>query len=409
MKKNRTDVAVIGGGAAGCFAAITAARRGLGVIVVEQNGNIGRKLRITGKGRCNLTNLCEPGVFIANVPRNGKFLYSAVNALSPGDTVRMFEDMGLPLKIERGNRVFPVSDSSLDVIAVLKRALDSAGVGVITGKAAGIILEDGAAAGLRLNNGEIFCNSVIIATGGVSYRATGSTGDGFRFARELGHNVTAPRPSLIPLEEDGFDCAELMGLSLKNVRLNVFENGREIYRDFGELLFTHFGLSGPVVLSASAHMRRFGEKSYAVSIDLKPALDEEALDKRLLSDFAKKQNSDFINSLDALLPQKLIPVAVRRSGIDARQKVNSITTSQRQALLSVVKSFTVKIKGPRPINEAIITSGGVDVREINPRTMRSKLVPRLFFAGEVIDADAYTGGFNLQIAWSTAYLAGKFA
>lgn len=410
MRSTRKAVAeavVVGGGAAGALAACIAAERGRRVLLLEPNRDIGRKLGITGKGRCNLTNLCEVREFLENVPQGGKFLYSALNKLPPKAAVEMFEGMGVPLKAERGRRVFPVSDDAGDVARALARRLVSAGVQRRRVRASGLQIENGALCAVRTASGDIPCESALIATGGLSYPGTGSTGDGYVFAREAGHRVTEPRPSLVPLEEAGEDCRKLMGLSLRNVRLTACEDGRPVYTELGELLFTHFGLSGPLTLSASAHMRRFGEKRYSVSIDLKPALDETALDRRLLSDFEKHKNSDFINALGQLLPQKLIPVVVARSGIDAREKVHSITRQQRSALLHVLKNFTVDIRAPRPVAEAIITSGGVDLREIDPRTMASKLVRGLYFAGEVLDIDAYTGGYNLQIAWLTGYAAGE--
>ncbi|MCL2343446.1 MAG: NAD(P)/FAD-dependent oxidoreductase [Firmicutes bacterium] len=400
------DTVVVGGGAAGALAACVAAERGRRVLLLEPNRDIGRKLRITGKGRCNLTNLCEPREFLESVPQGGKFLYSALNGLSPQATIEMFESMGVSLKVERGRRVFPASDDAGDVAAALVRRLRAACVEIRRIKAAGLRIEGGAVCAVRTVEGELPCESALIATGGLSYPGTGSTGDGYAFARAAGHAVSEPRPSLVPLVAQGTDCSKLQGLSLRNVKLTAYEDGKTIYAEQGELLFTHFGLSGPLALSASAHMRRFGERRYSVSIDLKPALDEGTLDRRLLADFARRPNSDFINALDALLPQKLIPVAVARSGVDPRIKVNTVTRAQRASLLQTLKNFAVEIRGPRPIAEAIITSGGVGLGEVNPRTMESKLVRGLYFAGEVLDLDAYTGGYNLQIAWSTGYAAG---
>lgn len=318
-----------------------------------------------------------------------------------------FERLGVPLKVERGERVFPESDRAADISAALERNMRECGVKPLRARAIGIETDSGAVSAVKTDRGAVSCRAAIVCTGGLSYPATGSTGDGFSFARELGHSVTPPRASLVPLTSPGTLCRDLMGLSLRNIAVTVFEDGKKIYSDFGELLFTHFGLSGPTILSASAHMRRFGECSYRVEIDLKPALDEQKLDKRLLSDLEKHKNNDFINSLGELLPRKLIPVVVQLSGIDGRTKCNSITREQRHELLALLKHFPVEIDGTRPVSEAIVTSGGVNVREIDPRTMRSKLVPGLYFAGEVIDSDAYTGGFNLQIAWSTGYLAGN--
>ena len=399
------DVVVIGGGAAGMLAAGVAASRGLDVVLLEPNRELGRKLRITGKGRCNLTNNCDVREFLENVPCNSKFLYSVLNRLSPTDTMAMFERLGVPLKTERGKRVFPVSDSAQDVAQALETYLLDAGAEVRRLKARRILTADGAVRAVTTPEGEIPCTSVILCTGGMSYPQTGSSGDGYEMARSLGHTIVPLRPSLVPLSETGETCGELMGLSLHNVGLSVFEDGKLIVEDFGELLFTHFGLSGPLVLSAAAHMRQFETRTYWVEIDLKPALDEKTLDHRLLADFEKYKNHDFINALGDLLPKKMIPQVVKRSGIDPHLKVHSITKEQRQALLQVLKHFRVDIAGPRPIAEAIVTSGGVDVREVDPKTMRSKLVNGLYFAGEILDVDAYTGGFNLQIAWSTAYAA----
>ncbi len=403
----KTDVAVIGGGAAGMMAALTAGERGLSVVILEPNKFLGRKLRITGKGRCNITNNCEIRDFIKNVPRNSKFLYSSLNSFSPADVIAFFEEKGLATKTERGNRVFPVSDNANDVAAVFERTLDAAGVLVIRTAAKRIQIEDGRVTGINTDAGDISCDAVIVCTGGCSYSKTGSAGDGYRFARAAGHSIIEPAASLVPLTEKGSTCRELMGLSLRNVSMTVLEDEKEIYSDFGELLFTHFGVSGPLVLSASAHMRHFGERNYRILIDLKPALDEAALDRRVISDFEKYHNSDFINSLNDLLPKKLIPVIVKMSGIDPRVKVHSITREQRIGLVKLLKAFPVSISGTRPIDEAIVTSGGVDVKEIDPRTMQSRLVDGLYFAGEVLDVDAYTGGFNLQIAWSTGRKAGE--
>ena len=389
------------------MAAAESAKRGLVTLLIEKNEYMGRKLRITGKGRCNVTNACDVRTFMANVPVNSKFLYSAINRFPPSAAMEYFERLGVPLKVERGERVFPESDRAADISAALERNMRECGVRLLRAGVLGIETENGAVSAVKTDRGAVSCRAAIVCTGGLSYPATGSTGDGFDFARSLGHTVTPPRASLVPLTSPGTLCRDLMGLSLRNVAVTVFEDNKKIYSDFGELLFTHFGLSGPTILSASAHMRRFGERSYRVEIDLKPALDEQKLDKRLLSDFEKHKNNDFINSLGELLPRKLIPVAVRLSGIDGRTKCNSITREQRLELLTLLKHFPVEIDGTRPVSEAIVTSGGVNVREIDPRTMRSKLVPGLYFAGEVIDSDAYTGGFNLQIAWSTGYLAGN--
>ena len=399
------DAVVIGGGAAGMMCSAVAAERGLDVILLEPNKILGRKLRITGKGRCNVTNNCDIREFLNNIPGDGRFLYSALNRLSPRDTMELFESLGLHLKTERGNRVFPVSDNANDVAGTLQRYMNRAGVRVIHSSAKHIITEADTVTGVETCDGVIECRAAVICTGGLSYPLTGSRGAGYKMAQELGHTVTPTRPSLVPLESDDDYCAEMQGFSLKNVTLSAYEDDKLIYKELGEMLFTHFGVSGPLVLSASSHMRRFGEAKYELRIDLKPGLDEKKLDARLLRDFEKYANRDFANSLGDLAGKVMIPVLVRLSGIPAETKVNSITREQRHELLRLLKSFPVSVSGPRPIDEAIVTSGGVSTKEINPRTMQSKLVGGLYFAGEVMDLDAYTGGFNLQIAWSTAYVA----
>ncbi len=399
------DAVVIGGGAAGMMCSAVAAERGLDVILLEPNKILGRKLRITGKGRCNVTNNCDIREFLNNIPGDGRFLYSALNRLSPRDTMELFESLGLHLKTERGNRVFPVSDNANDVAGTLQRYMNRAGVRVIHSSAKHIITEADTVTGVETCDGVIECRAAVICTGGLSYPLTGSRGAGYKMAQELGHTVTPTRPSLVPLESDDDYCAEMQGFSLKNVTLSAYEDDKLIYKELGEMLFTHFGVSGPLVLSASSHMRRFGEAKYELRIDLKPGLDEKKLDARLLRDFEKYANRDFANSLGDLAGKAMIPVLVRLSGIPAETKVNSITREQRHELLRLLKSFPVSVSGPRPIDEAIVTSGGVSTKEINPRTMQSKLVGGLYFAGEVMDLDAYTGGFNLQIAWSTAYVA----
>ena len=405
MNRLSAEVVVIGGGAAGMLCSAAAAERGLKVILLEPNKVLGRKLRITGKGRCNVTNNCDINEFLNNIPGDGRFLYSALNRLSPRDTMEMFEGLGLNLKTERGNRVFPVSDNANDVVGALQRWLNRTGVRVVHDSAKHILAENNAVTGVETSDAVIECRAAVICTGGLSYPLTGSTGAGYAMAQELGHTVTTTRPSLVPLESDDDYCAEMQGFSLKNVTLSAYEDGKLIYKELGEMLFTHFGVSGPLVLSASSHMRRFGEARYELRIDLKPGLDEKKLDARLLRDFEKYANRDFANSLGDLAGKAMIPVLVRLSGIPAETKVNFITREQRHELLKLLKSFPVSITGPRPIDEAIVTSGGVSTREINPRTMQSKLVDGLYFAGEVMDLDAYTGGFNLQIAWSTAYVA----
>ena len=402
-------VVVVGGGAAGMMAAIAAAERGAAVTLLEPNERLGKKLNITGKGRCNVTNNGDREALLAQVPRNGKFLYSVFTRWDGRDTMAFFEGLGVPLKTERGNRVFPVSDRAFDISAALERRLRALGVTILRDRAVSLDLAEGAVLGLKGERRRYPAEAVILATGGVSYPATGSTGDGHRLAAEAGHTVTPLRGSLVPLEatlgENG-SCARLQGLSLRNVGLTVWENQKKLYTDFGELLFTHFGVSGPLVLSASAHMRRFGERTYRLEIDLKPALDAAALDKRLVRDFAKYANHDFANALGDLLPQKLIPVVVERSGIPPHAKVHDLTREERHALLAVLKGFSVSVSGPRPVEDAIVTSGGVKVGEVDPRTMESKLVKGLYFAGELLDVDAYTGGFNLQIAWATGRAAG---
>lgn len=420
---NQPRVAVVGGGAAGLVCACLAAQNGAQVTLFEKNRSertldseryfdnayLGKKLLITGKGRCNVTNACTVNEFTASVISNPKFLYAAFRAFPPEKVMTYFEALGVPLKTERGGRVFPASDKALDVLRALKGELKRTGVRVINRKI-DTIEKTGEAFRLTDERGETYAfDRTVICTGGRSYPQTGSTGDGYRFAREAGHSVVPANPSLVPLVESGETCRSLMGLSLRNVQLTVFENEKKIYTDFGEMLFTHFGLSGPLVLSASAHMRHFGSKSYRVEIDLKPALDEKTLDKRLLSDFDKHKNSDFVNALGELLPRKIIPAVIEKSGIDPREKVNTITKKQRASLLRVLKCFPVEISGKRPIAEAIVTTGGVSVREVSPKTMESKKCSGLYFAGEVLDVDAYTGGFNLQIAWSTGRLAGLSA
>lgn len=405
MSRQRADVVVIGGGASGMMCSAVAAERGLDVILLEPNKILGRKLRITGKGRCNVTNNCDIKEFLTNIPGDGRFLYSALNKLSPRDTMELFEGLGLKLKTERGNRVFPVSDNANDVAGALQRYMHRSGVRIERCSAKHILTENSAVVGVQTDEGVIDCRATVICTGGLSYPLTGSKGAGYKMAQELGHTVTERRPSLVPLESDDEYCAQMQGFSLRNVTLSAFEDGKLIYKELGEMLFTHFGVSGPLVLSASSHMRNFGKANYTLSIDLKPALDEKKLDARLLRDFEKYANRDFANSLGDLAGKAMIPVLIELSGIPADTKVNSITREQRHALLTLFKNFPVSISGPRPIDEAIVTSGGVSTKEINPRTMESKLIRGLHFAGEVMDLDAYTGGFNLQIAWSTAYTA----
>lgn len=397
------DMIIVGAGAAGLMAAGTALQNGKKVMVFDKNDKLARKVRITGKGRCNVTNDCDPAGVISACIGNGRFLYSAVHSFSPADTMGFFESMGMPLKTERGNRVFPVSDDANDIADALERY--SAGAEVMRKAVAGVLVQDGAVTGVICSGKEYRAPKVLIATGGCSYKATGSTGDGYRFARELGHTVVEPRPSLVGLTADSEDCAAMQGLSMKNCGLKLVKSGKTVYEDFGEMLFTHFGISGPMVLSASAHIRE-EPSAYRVILDIKPALTEEQLDLRILRDFEKNANKNFANSLSELLPQKMIDVIIGRSGIPADKKCNSVTKEERKRLLGLLKTFEIEVSGFRPVNEAIITAGGVSVKEINPKTMESKIVRGLYFAGEVIDVDAYTGGFNLQIAFSTGYLAG---
>ncbi len=403
------NVLVIGGGAAGMYAAIAAAERGARVTILEKNDRLGKKLYITGKGRCNVTNNCAPDEVLKHVPTNPRFLYSALSACTPQDVMAFFEAGGCALKTERGSRVFPVTDRSASVIDCLRARLRALHVRVLQEAARELVIENGAFRAVRAQAAEYPADCVIVATGGCSYPLTGSTGDGYALARAIGHTVIAPEGSLVPLVERGRDCAQMQGLSLRNVSLKL-KNGRgkTVFEDFGELLFTHFGLSGPLVLSASAHMAR-GETGYVAEIDLKPALSEQTLDARIVRDFEKSPNRDFVNSLSELLPRSIIPVVVRRSGIDPAQKVNAVTRAQRRQLLETVKSFTIPIACKAPVEEAIVTTGGVKVSEVDPKTMASKKAAGVFFAGEILDVDAYTGGFNLQIAWATGFAAGRAA
>ena len=390
--------------------AYMAACGGGDVVLLEPNRTLGRKVRITGKGRCNVTNDCDVQTLLRHIPGDGRFLYSALSRLSPRETMVLFESLGVPLKTERGGRVFPVSDNANDVADALARAVKAAGVRVVRVAAKEILTEAGAVTGVMTASGRIDCGAAVVCTGGLSYPATGSTGDGYRFARALGHTLVPPRASLVPLESDDPWCAELQGFSLRNVVLTAYdETGRALYTELGEMLFTHFGVSGPLVLSASAHLRDFERHRYRLSIDLKPGLDEKKLDARVLRDFEKYANREFKNALYDLAGRAMIPVLVRLSGIPPEQKVNAVTREQRRALVTLLKQFPVSISGARPVEEAIVTAGGVSLREVNPRTMESKRVRGLFFAGEVLDLDAYTGGFNLQIAWSTGYTAGQAA
>lgn len=405
-----TDVIVIGGGAAGMMAAGTASSRGKTVILVEKNRILGKKMLITGKGRCNITNACEDvEELIQNVTTNRSFLYSAFYGFTNYDTIDFFNSLGVETKVERGNRVFPISDKSSDVVNALIGYVKKNGVQLVHGSVNRILTdESGAVCGIELENGKkILARSVIVATGGMSYRGTGSTGDGYKWAKALGHTVVTPKPSLVPLEVEEQWAYELQGVSLKNIGFAVYnENGKKAYSDFGELMFAHFGITGPVVLSGSAHLRPMLPGKYNIKIDLKPALDEQKLDKRIIRDFEKYINKDFVNALGELLPSGLIETVTELAGIDAHKKVNSVTREERRRLVSVIKGLPLTVRDFCPIEQAIITSGGIAVKEIDPSTMQSKLVPGLYFAGEIIDVDAYTGGFNLQIAFSTGRLAG---
>ena len=412
---NTIRIAVIGGGAAGMTAASEAAYMGADVTLYEKNPKLGKKLAITGKGRCNITNDCTPDDFIKSVPTNPRFLFGAINGFTPEDTKNMFEYLGVPVKTERGNRVFPVSDNAHDVVDALVRRMRDAGVTVRHEAVKQVVLseEDGGqrAVGVETASGTYAFDRVIVCTGGLSYPGTGSTGDGYRFARACGLEVTPLHPSLVPLVCEGSVCAEMMGLSLKNTALKITlgDSPKAVYEDFGEMLFTHFGVSGPMILSASAHLYRKRIGEYVLHLDLKPALDEKALDARILRDFAAASNKNFSNVIGGLVPAKMIPVITRAAGIAPDEKCNTVTREQRRALLSVLKNFEIRTKDFRPINEAIITSGGVAVKELSPKTMESKKISGLYFAGEVIDVDAYTGGFNLQIAFSTAIAAARAA
>ena len=400
-------IIVIGGGAAGLMAATTAALYGKKVFVLEKMPRPARKIMITGKGRCNLTNNTDLNGLIANTCRNGRFLYSAFSRFSAEDTMSFFERAGVPLKTERGNRVFPVSDKSVDIVDALVNSAKKAGVKILNKEVTDIIVSDGSVSGVKCADGTILeCQNLLIATGGKSYPTTGSTGDGYAFAKKLGHTVTDLRPSLVPMEVyEGFP-EQIAGLSLKNVSLTLQNNEKICFKEQGEKLFTHFGISGPLVLSASAAVDNIGDNCKAY-IDLKPALSEEQLDKRLLRDFEDLKNKEIQNSLDALLPKKLIMPVIASAGLPPKTRVNALTKEQRQSLLKIIKALPLTVTALRGWGEAVVTRGGVSVKEIDPKTMQSKIVNGLFFAGEVIDVDAFTGGFNLQIAFSTGYLAGE--
>ncbi len=407
MIEGQREIAVIGGGPAGMMGAIYASLNGARVTLFEKNDRLGKKLAITGKGRCNVTNDCDNGEFLKNVISNPKFLYASINNFSTSDTKAFFENAGVPLKTERGRRVFPESDKAWDIVNALKRTLLDYGVTIKNEKVTEIVVSENIAKGVKTSRKEYNFDAVILATGGASYTGTGSDGDGFRFAKALGHEITPLVPSLVPLETKE-NVKEIMGVSLKNVVLKIRnnENGKIVFEELGEMLFTHFGISGPLTLSASCHMQKIYSGKYSALIDFKPALDKQMLDTRVLSDFKKTLNKDFQNALGGLLPSKIIPFMIRKSGISPDTKVNAITKEQRARLVETLKSLTLEIKCFRPLNEAIVTQGGIKTNEINPSTMESKKIKGLYFAGEVIDVDAYTGGYNLQIAFSTGALAG---
>ena len=408
---NKEKIIVVGAGAAGMMAAISAARQGAQVLLLEPNEKVGRKLYITGKGRCNVTNHCALEEMMASIPRNGKFLYSALSRFDPQATMDFFQALGVALKVERGNRVFPVSDRAADIIDALFFELRRQGVELRRDRVTGLQIREGAVMGVttRACPQGIPAAWVIVATGGASYPRTGSTGDGYDLARQAGHEVVPIRGSLVPLESPDPCCGQMQGLALRNVELRVRNRkGKVVYQELGEMLFTHFGVSGPLVLSASAHMN-FQRDSYTLHIDLKPALDEGKLDARLVRDFTDRANQNMGNALGGLLPQSMIPVVARRAGVSLDTKAHDLRREQRRALLETMKNFTLEVSGPRPVEEAIVTAGGVKVGEVDPKTMASKKVRGLSFAGEVLDVDAYTGGFNLQIAWATGWVAGQAA
>jgi len=403
------DVVVIGGGAAGLMAAATASDLKKSVLVIDKNDMLGRKLLITGKGRCNVTNNCDNNDFIKSIPTNPKFLYSAISQYTTQDTISFFEDAGVPLKTERGNRVFPKSDKSADICNALKNRCNNECVKIIKNNVSEIVQSEGKVVGVKCKDGILFnCTSVILATGGKSYPLTGSNGDGYKIASKLGHTITDIKPSLVPIVSNDELCKDLQGLSLKNVELRLYDKQKSkiIFQELGEMIFTHYGVSGPLVLSASSHIKKIEPERFVFKLDLKPGLSAQQLDLRILRDFEKFTNKDFLNSLGDLLPRKMIPIIILKSKIPPFTKVNQITKEMRLALIEVLKNLEISIDEFHTIDEAIITSGGVKISEINPKTMESKIVSGLFFSGEVIDVDGYTGGYNLQIAFSTGYLAG---
>jgi hypothetical protein len=404
------DVLVVGAGAAGMFAAITAAQNGARTAVAERNDKVGRKLAITGKGRCNVTNDCDAQTVMKNLPKNPRFMFSALSELPPSEIMAFFGNEGVPLKTERGNRVFPVSDRAYDIVDALYNRMKKLGVKLINSRVTGVSSDNGSVTGVTTEQGFIAADNVIVATGGLSYPVTGSTGDGYGFAKALGHTVTPVKPSLVPLETRG-GCAEMMGLSLKNVTLTIRERDRKkpVFSDMGEMLFTHFGISGPLVLSASSVMGEIAPGKYTAYIDFKPALDRGTLDARVMRDFDERKNMQLANALRKLLPEAVIPAVLKAADIDGAKQCNSVTKGERAALVDTVKAFPLGITAYRPIAEAIITDGGVSVKELDPKTMRSKLVSGLYFAGEIIDVTGYTGGFNLTVAFATGYAAGRDA
>ena len=416
-----SKVIIIGGGPAGMMAAITAKENKNDVLIIEKNNQLGKKLLITGKGRCNITSSSDMDTFIRNTPGNGMFLYSAYQQYTNKDIIKFLNEQGLEVKEERGNRIFPITDKSIDVLKCFTKKLKELNIDIkYNEKVLEILVEniDGKTkvTGVKTSSGILEADKVILATGGKSYPLTGSTGDGYKLAQKLGHSITEIKPSLVPLKAyNKSECKQLQGLSLRNVKIKLMdiEKNKKIYEDFGEMIFTHFGVSGPIILSASAHLvryknieRLFNEKKIILKIDLKPALQDKKLNDRVLRDFEQVKNKQFKNSLDKLLPQKLIPIIIERSKINPNKKVNEITKKEREKLIKEIKDFEIEIIGFRPIDEAIITSGGINIKEIDPKTMESKKVKGLYFAGEIIDVDSYTGGFNLQIAYSTGYVAG---
>lgn len=402
-----TDVIIVGGGAAGCFAAIAAARRNRSVLLLDGNDRLGHKLSITGKGRCNVTNACDMDTLMANIPRNGRFLYSAFSGCMPQDVMDFFEAEGVPLKIERGRRVFPQSDQAADIVQALLRAMKRAGVKREQLRVDGLCMENDRCIGVRSGNAQRFAESILLATGGASYPRTGSKGDGYRLAMQAGHTVISPQPSLVPIETVESYPAAMSGLSLKNVTLTVRNGKKSCFCEQGEMLFTHFGVSGPLVLSASAMMEPSDAASYVLEIDMKPALTAEQLDLRIQRDFAESPNRMLGNTLQKLLPSSMVPVMLELAALAPDQRVNAVTREQRQKLGAMIKAMPLHCKAMRPIAEAIVTRGGVSVKEVSPKTMESKLVSGLYFAGELLDVDAYTGGYNLQIAFATGYAAGQ--